>query len=153
MIYNIYSIRKISVVLRTFAILSLQINITYFNIDMPCRAHIYLVFRWSINPRILPIDLFFYLIFLQRKNTSILYLMNAVYNMKTLCLDRPNYQDFCIIVLFVLKLIASTIDIYPLLPPYKASERKDHKTGYQQSKLSGIWAAFPNNCPYRIVMC
>lgn len=72
---------------------------------------------------------------------------------ETLCLDRPNYQDFRIIVLFVLKLIASTIDIYPLLPPYKASERKDHKTGYQQSKLSGIWAAFPNNCPYRIVMC
>ena len=64
--------------------------------------------------------------------------MNAVYNMKTLCLDRPNYQDFRKIVLFVLKLIASTIDIYPLLPPYKASERKDHKTGYQQSKLSGI---------------
>ena len=46
---------------------------------------------------------------------------------ETLCLDRPNYQDFRIIVLFVLKLIASTIDIYPLLPPYKQVKERTIK--------------------------
>ena len=89
----------------------------------------------------------------KRISRTVLHLMNIMYYIKCELFGPTKLSGFSYnrSSFFVLKLIAYFNDI-STLSPYKTSKRKDHKTRYQLSKLSGIWAAFSNNCLYRIVM-